>query len=89
MTQGYLCQKLLFLHQLTLNMTTDCSGNYHENYKRRTWAECSFHGNSMNNLLSYCELVDAKISASEKDLPVFGCLFLREWTFRSKSPLNT
>ena len=31
---------------------------------------CSFHGNSMNNLLSYCGLFDAKISASEKDLPV-------------------
>ena len=26
--------------------------------------------NSMNNLLSYCGLVDARISASEKDLPV-------------------
>ena len=33
---------------------------------------CSFHGNSMNNLLSYCGLVDARISASEKDLPVLG-----------------
>ena len=31
---------------------------------------CSLHGNSMNNLLSYCGLVDARISASEKDLPV-------------------
>ena len=27
-------------------------------------------GKSMNNLLSYCGLVDAKIFASEKDLPV-------------------
>ena len=27
-------------------------------------------GNSMNNLLSYCGLVDARISAFEKDLPV-------------------
>ena len=27
----------------------------------------------MNNLLPYCELVDARISASEKDLPVKGC----------------
>ena len=27
-------------------------------------------GKSMNNHLSYCGLVDAKISASEKDLPV-------------------
>ena len=27
-------------------------------------------GNSMHNILSYCGLVDARISASEKDLPV-------------------
>ena len=27
-------------------------------------------GTSMNNLLSYCGLIDARISASEKDLPV-------------------
>ena len=26
--------------------------------------------NSMNNHMSYCGLVDARISASEKDLPV-------------------
>ena len=59
--QVILCQKHSFLHQLTQNMTTDCSWNYHENYKHRTWVEhvlpmfcaCSFHGNSMNNLLSY------------------------------------
>ena len=44
----------------------------------RTWAEhgqpmfcaCSFHVNSMNNLLSYCGLVDARISPPENDLPV-------------------
>ena len=78
LVQVNLCQKLLFVHQLTHNMTTDCSWNYHENYKGRTWAEyvlliffaCSFHGNSMNNLLSYCGLIDAKIRASDKDLPV-------------------
>ena len=29
-------------------------------------------GHSMNNLLSYCGLVYARISASEKDLPVKG-----------------
>ena len=29
-----------------------------------------FLGNSMNNLLSYCGLTDARMSASEKDLPV-------------------
>ena len=61
-------------------MTNNCSWNYHENYKRRTWIKhglpifcpwaCSFHGNSMNSLLSYCGLIDAKIRASDKDLPV-------------------
>ena len=28
--------------------------------------------NSMNNLLSYCGLVDARLSTSEEDLPVYG-----------------
>ena len=31
--------------------------------------------NSMNNLSSYCGLVDAKIRASDKDLPVLGTFF--------------
>ena len=31
---------------------------------------CSFHGNSMNNLSSYCGLIDAQIRASDKHLPV-------------------
>ena len=29
-------------------------------------------GNSTSNLLSYCGLVDARISTSGKDLPVYG-----------------
>ena len=68
----------LILASNNYNMTTDCSWNYHENYKHRTWVEhvltmfcaCSFNGNSMNNLLSYCGLIDTKIRASDKDLPV-------------------
>ena len=28
------------------------------------------HGITMNNMLSYCGLIDAKIRASDKDLPV-------------------
>ena len=76
LVQVNLCQKLLFLYQLTHNMTTDCSWNYHENYKWRTWA-CSFHGNYMNNLLSYWGLVDARIIASEKDLSVNWIILLR------------
>ena len=37
--QVNLFQKHLFLYQLTQNMTKDCTWNYHENYKRRKWAE--------------------------------------------------
>ena len=70
-------------------MTKDCSWNYHENYKRRTRAEhghwvehvlpmfcsCSFHGNSMKNLLSYC----AQIRDSDKDLPVqFDVIYFKD-----------
>ena len=38
---------------------------------------CTETCNSMNNLLSYCGLVDARISASEKDLPVRKAHFNR------------
>ena len=111
--QVNLCQKLLFLHQLTHNMKTDCSLNYHFSTWKfqaqnmgRTWGQhdnnmmCTqivfcfcfdirttcvnnifspyselgtfmhWTGNSLDNLLSYCGLVDARISTSKKDLPV-------------------
>ena len=66
-------------------MTKDCSWNYRKNY-----CVCSFHGNSMNNLLPYCGLIDAKIRASDEDLPVLqykcGCRNSNlEW-FLSKVP---
>ena len=100
--QVNLFQKHLFLHQLTHNMTKDCSLNYkfstwklqaqnmlrtccvHKLFwisKQKTicvhnkFSTCSefaifkcWSRNSMNNLSSYCGLVDAKISASDKDL---------------------
>ena len=34
----------------------------------------------MNNLLSYCGLVDAKIRASDKYLPVNCAKFQKDWT---------
>ena len=40
---------------------------------------CDFHGNSMNNLLTYCGLVDARISVSEKDLPVITHLLVHSF----------
>ena len=47
------------------NMGRTCSGHV-----LPMVCACSSHGNSMNNLLSHCGSVDARISASEKDLPV-------------------
>ena len=71
-----LFQKHLFLHQLTHNMTKDCSWNYHENFKRRTWPEhgqnmfCAW-GNSLVIRWTICfGLINSKIRASDKDLPV-------------------
>ena len=46
--QVNLCQKLLFLHQLTNSMTTDCSLNYKFNtwkFKAWTWGEHAVHRN--------------------------------------------
>ena len=37
----------------------------------------------MNNLSSYFGLVDAKIRASDKDLPVIGVVFFRNVTLHS------
>ena len=41
----------------------------------------------MNNLLSYCGLVDAKIRTSDKDLPVHnqGCVIHEEKTCDSSA----
>ena len=100
--QVNLCQKLLFLHQITHNMTTlpvqylKIPWGEYENMRRTCCAHklffvltfriicahnlfspCSefvvfmyWTGKSRNNLLSYCGLVDPRISASDKDLPV-------------------
>ena len=50
-------------------------------------------GKSMNNLLSYCGLVDARISASDKDLPVrfakqIGRAVQQECRDRSRMPAS-
>ena len=37
----------------------------------------------MNNLLSYCGLTDARISVSEKDLPVKGSRNNEAWLSRN------
>ena len=52
----------------------EITSSVQENSKFRTCCELGIFmywtRNSMNNLLSYYGLVDARISASEKDLPV-------------------
>ena len=56
--QVNLCQKLLFLHQLTYNMTTDCSLNYKfttwkfltQNMRRTCCLQKMFLTNSVHNL---------------------------------------
>ena len=122
--QVNLCQKHLFSHQITHNITKVCSSIYQFN----TWKlqaqnmgrTCCAHklffvfvltfrtifahnmfspyselvvfmywtGKSMNNLLSYCGLVDPRISASDKDLPVHEC-FLVSFKKRLKASQNS
>ena len=75
--QVNLCQKLFFLQNMG---RTWCVKNCSECQKQFSYTTCSpqvwawnFHVlnlYSMNNLLSYCWLVDAKIRASDKDLPL-------------------
>ena len=40
----------------------------------------------MNNLSSYCGLVDAKIEASDKDLPVLKTLNIEEKSRENSDP---
>ena len=47
-------------------MTKDCSWNYHENYKRRSWAE---HGPCSAHVIL---LIDAKIRGSDSEILDFG-----------------
>ena len=76
--QVNLIQKLLFLQQLTQNMTTDCSLNYEFNtwkLQAQTWGEhvvyrnCFWHSEQF--LYTKCSPpCSAKGSASDKNLPV-------------------
>ena len=77
--QVNLCQKRSFFHQLTHNMTTDCSWNDKFSTRKiqvqnvyKNCFECQNKTKqfSMNNLLSYYGLTDSRMSASDTDLPV-------------------
>ena len=81
-----LCQKHLFSHQLTHNINDktlfiDLPVQYMKtkSSEQFVYSTCSelvvfmyWSGKSMNNLLSYCGLVEPRISDSDKDLPVLG-----------------
>ena len=51
---------------IVLNVKTKTKNNFCTQHVLNLY----FSGNSMNNLLSYCGLTDARMRASEKDLPV-------------------
>ena len=56
----------MFCTNIVLNVKTKTK----KQFSYTKCCELVFFGNSMNNLLSYCGLTDARIRASEKDLPV-------------------
>ena len=63
--------------EIVLNVKTKTKNNICTQHVFSIISTCSELGlfiywtwNSMNNLLSYCGIVDTRISASEKDLPV-------------------
>ena len=60
-------QKLFFCFDIQNNICTQHVLNLY------------FSCNSMNNLSSYCGLTDARMRASEKDLPVTHSLFLNKF----------
>ena len=48
----------------------ECQNKNKNNYRTQHVVNLYISGNSMNNLLSYCGLTEARKRASEKDLPV-------------------
>ena len=72
MLQVNLCQKLLFLQNMG---RTCCVHKLFWMLKSISVHNMFWACNSMNNMSSYCGLVDAKIRASDKDLPLSLCSF--------------
>ena len=79
--QNMLCRQIVFCFEIQNTfMYPTCSWHILSLEFSCMYWSC----NSMNNLLSYCGLVDARISATEKDLPVlkqnFNTIFPRIFT---------
>ena len=61
--QVNLCQKHLLLHQLTLNMTNDCSWNYHEQSSVILWVNCCKNKSFWQRFT--CTILRAKINITQ------------------------
>ena len=48
----------------------ECQNKHKNQFFTQHFLNMYFPGNTMNSLLSYCGLTDARVRASEKDLPV-------------------
>ena len=95
--QVNLCQKLSFfcIYYRIHNMASDCSLDYKEkqvqhmlctqivfNVKTQDVLSLYYSGNSKKNLMSYHGLIDARMRASDKDLPVSVCVWFW-WVFNN------
>ena len=86
--QVNLCQKPLFLQnmlctKIVLNVRNNVC-THHAIPRLELGIFMYWTCNSMNNLSSYCGLVDAKIRA-DKDLPVFQATICYSWYYSSYS----
>ena len=76
-------------HAVYINCFECQNKNKKNNFCTQLVVNLYFGGNSMNNLLSYCGLIDARMRASIKELPVtFGCNLSRYFLMTLNS-LNT
>ena len=63
-------QKIQVQNMLCTNIVLNVKTKTENNFCTQHVVSLYFSGNSMSNLLSYCGLTDARMRASEKDLPV-------------------
>ena len=86
--QVNICQKLFFLeNMLCTKIALNVRNNFctqHVLLRFELWIFIYWTCKSMNNLSSYCGLVDAKIRASDKDLPVLKIACNLEFIFFPK-----
>ena len=72
--------KRMFM-ELPRKLHAENMGRTYSTHLLAMFCACRFHGNSMNNLLSYYWLVDARMSGSEKDIPVRTDIWVGNLTY--------